>query len=108
MKVNIRCAVDPEGKSKNKVIEKFTSNEVIAWINDFSRNHVQLTVVGVFLVGMYFASLWIWRNIDSMYSHLRSVYIGTTIVAAILSLLLSVLGGFWEEFCKRQVGKNWL
>lgn len=94
MSVNIGSSVSP-------------SSTATGGINSWARDHVQLSVIATFLVGMYFGSLWIWRNICFLEDNKESVVIGASIIAAFLSLLLSIKGGFIEEFRKRQMFREW-
>ena len=107
MSVNVRYAVGPDEKSPNKIIIWFSSLKFIVWLNQFSRAHVQFTVIWAFLAGLYFGSVWIWRHIDTLGLAQNWVVLGVAaVIAMFLSLLLSLNGGFVDEFSKRQVGKG--
>jgi hypothetical protein len=107
MSINLRKAVaaslGPPGR-----ISKFVGAKLPILPNAFYKpGWIQVLVIGNILLAVYFASLWSWGNISKLDSW--SVLTYAFCFAAILSLLLSVVGGFVHQFRNRQSGGGyWL
>jgi len=69
-------------------------------------HYIVLLVVGNILVAVYFGSVWMWRHIPEVADNERTILTAAFGFAAILSLLLSGLGGFVHKFRIRQSGAN--
>jgi hypothetical protein len=68
---------------------------------------VQALVIINMLAAVYFGSLWTWRHIALLAEKKRTVLLVALLSAAVLSLLLSVIGGFVHRFRGRQTGSRW-
>jgi hypothetical protein len=68
---------------------------------------VQALVVFNMLVAVYLGSLWTWRHFALLEGHKGKVSLVALGSAAVLSLLLSVIGGFVHRFRGRQAGSQW-
>jgi hypothetical protein len=68
---------------------------------------IQVLVIGAMLTAVYCGSVWLWRNLTYVDKRIHTLSIIAFICAAVLSLLLSGLGGFVEKFRGRQSGNTW-
>lgn len=70
----------------------------------YQPRYILALVVGNILLAVYLGSVWMWRHIVEIDSNERALLAKALIFAAILSLLLSGLGGFVHKFRTRQSG----
>lgn len=70
----------------------------------YQPRYILALVVGNILLSVYFGSVWIWRHIVEVDKYEAAILARALVFAAILSLLLSGLGGFVHKFRTRQSG----
>ena len=70
----------------------------------YQPRYIVALVVGNILLAVYLGSVWLWRHIVEVALDEKTILSRALIFAAILSLLLSGLGGFVHKFRTRQSG----
>jgi len=72
----------------------------------YQPRYILTLVVGNILIAVYFGSVWMWRHITEVTANEHAILKASFGFAAILSLLLSGLGGFVHKFRIRQSGAS--